>query len=153
MNKIIIIIGALLIIGLSLLLSRHAFFRPTNFIPKKEPNLRLETKDSKKDGRIDSWLYRDQSGVPVKWIRDSNHSGRPDKWSFFKNGKAFLDEEDTDHDGKVDVIYLTVWDSQGIKQRSFSFAVQNKDTNVFVLHEDIGWNPDDKDLQTNKESR
>jgi hypothetical protein len=152
MKKKIILIGVLLFIGLSLLLNRHAFFRSRNFIPKEEPNLRLEKKDSKKDGRIDSWLYRDQNGVPVKWIRDSNHSGRPDKWSVFNNGKAFLDEEDTDHDGKVDVIYLTVWDSQGIKQRGFSIAVQNKETNVFVLHEDTGWQPEDN-IQKNEKSR
>ncbi len=83
----------------------------------------------------------------MKWIRYSNHAGRPDKWSFFKDGKVFLDEEDIDDDGKVDVIYLTIWDSQGIKQRSFSFEVRNKETNVFVLHEDSGWIPDDKDLK------
>ncbi len=147
MKKKIIIIGVAFIIGLSLLLNRHAFVRSKNLIPKEEPNLWLETKDSKHDGIIDSWFYRDKNGVNVKWIRDSNHDGRPDKWSFFRDGIAFLDEEDTDHDGKVDVIYLYIWDSQGIKQRCFSFAVQNKKTNVFVLHEDTGWIPNDKELK------
>lgn len=143
MKKNIIIVGVLLIIGLSLLLNRHAFFRSKNVLPKEEPNLRLETKDSKHDGKIDNWFYMDKNGIPVKWIRDSNHAGRPDKWSFFKNGKAFIDEEDIDHDGKVDVIYLTIWDSQGIKQRVLSLNVQDKKTNVFVLHEDTGWQPND----------
>jgi len=144
MTKKIIIIGVLLIIGLSLLLNRHAFFGSKNVIPREELNLRLETKDSKKDGITDNWLYRDQNGVPVKWIRDSIHAGRPDKWSFLKDGKAFLDEEDTDHDGKVDVIYLTIWDSQGIKQRAFSFTVQDKESNVFFLREDTGWQPNER---------
>jgi hypothetical protein len=88
----------------------------------------------------------------VKWIRDSIHAGRPDKWSFFKNGRAFLDEEDTDHDGKVDVIYLSIYDSQGIKQRVFSFALQDKEKNIFAIQEDTGWKPDDN-IQENIKSR
>ncbi len=146
-KKYYIILVAFLAVILFFQLNRTFMHRSENLIPKEEPNLRLETKDSKKDGIIDNWLYRSPNGVPVKWIRDSVHAGRPDKWSFFKKGRAFLDEEDTDHDGKVDVIYFHIWDSQSIKQRSFSFAVQNKDTNVFIPHEDTGWKPDDKDLK------
>ncbi|MEJ2246309.1 MAG: hypothetical protein P8Y80_09585, partial [Acidobacteriota bacterium] len=103
-------------------------------------------KDSNLDGEIDNWLYRDGTGTPVKWIRDSNSDGRPDHWSFFKGGKPFLSNVDTDYDGKTDAIYLTIWDSLGTKQRSYSYSVRNKETNVFVLHEDTGWISDDKDL-------
>jgi len=111
-------------------------------------NGKVVNTDSNSDGVIDGWLYRDKEEVPLKWIRDSNHDGHPDHWSFFKNGRAFLDEVDTDHDGKVDMIYSTIWDSQGIKQRSFSFVVQDKETNVFVLHEDTDWKSDDTDLKS-----
>ncbi len=147
-----IIIVVIFTIGFVFLLNRSVIFRSGNLIPKEEPDLRLETKDSKKDGKIDNGFYRDKNGVPVKWISDSNHDGRPDKWSFFKNGRAFLDEEDTDHDGKVDVIYLSIYDSQGIKQRVFSFALKDKEKNIFAIQEDTGWKTDDN-IQGNEKSR
>ena len=127
---------------------RPHLFQSADLVPKDEPNLRLETKDSRKDGKIDNWLYRDENRVPVKWIRDSNRDGRPDAWSFFKNGKAFLDEDDTDHDGRVDVIYLHLRDSQGIKQRLLIFVLKQKRNDVFELHEDTGWLPEGDLKQT-----
>ena len=149
MNKKIILIVVLLIIGLSLLLNRHAFFRSKNPIPKEEPNLLLETKDSKHDGKIDNWLYRDRNGVPVKWIRDSKHTGQPDKWAFFKNGRSFLDEEDTDHDGKVDQIQLSLVDDQGYKQRYIFLKLKNAQTNTFDVQFDSGWLTE-KDIEKQK---
>jgi hypothetical protein len=138
MQKKIIIIGVLLIISLSLLLYRHVFLKP-KLISKEEPNLRLETKDSKHDGKIDNWLYRDQKGIPVKWIRDSKHAGRPDKWAFFNNGRSFLDEEDADHDGKVDQIQINLVDSQGYKQRFINLILKDKRVNTFDVQFDTGW--------------
>jgi hypothetical protein len=147
-KKYYIILVALIAVIVFFQLNRIVIHRPENLIPKDELNLKLETKDSRHDGKIDNWFYRDQSGVPVKWLRDSIHAGRPDKWSFFQNGKAFIDEEDIDHDGKVDVIYLTIWDSQGIKQRGLSFKVQDNTSNVLFLHEDTGRQPKDE-IKTN----
>jgi len=148
-KKIFIILAVLLAIAFLSLLPGNFIFRSADLIPKEEPNLQLETKDSKKNGKIDSWLYRDENRVPVKLIRDSNRDGHPDARSFFREGKAFLDEDDTDHDGKVDVIYLHLRDSQGIKQRSLMFVLKEKRNNVFEVHEDTGWLPEE-DLKQKK---
>jgi hypothetical protein len=145
-KRYFIILLVLIAVILFLNVNRDSIFRLDNSVPGEEPDLLLEKKDSNLDGEIDNWLYRDGTGTPVKWIRDSNSDGRPDHWSFFRDGKSFLDNVDTDYDGKTDAIYLTIWDSQGIKQRSYSLSVRNKETNVFVLHEDTGWISDDKDL-------
>ena len=110
-----------------------------NLTPKEEPNLRLETKDSKKDGIIDNWLYRDRNGVPVKWIRDRNRDGRPDAWSFFKDGKAFIEEEDSDNDGKVDLIQIRIRDPQGEKERYLMLVLKDNRNNTFEAREDTGW--------------
>jgi hypothetical protein len=134
-----LIILVLFTIVFVLLINGSVVFRSANLTPKEEPNLRLETKDSKKDGGIDNWVYRDKKGVPVKWIRDSNHDGRPDKWAFFKNGRAFLDEEDTDHDGRVDQIQLSLVDAQGYKQRFINLALKDKRTNTFEVQFDTRW--------------
>jgi hypothetical protein len=133
-------------VGFILFLSKSGILRSENLVPKEEPNLRLETRDSKRDGKIDNWLYRDKNGISVKWIRDSNHDGRPDKWSFFKNGRAFLDEEDTDHDGKVDQIQLSLADDQGYKQRFINLVLKDKRTNTFEVQFDTGW-VTDKDFE------
>jgi len=143
-----IIILVLIVIGLLLFLIKSGIFSTANLIPKEEPNLRLETKDSKHDGIIDNWLYRDTNGVPMKWIRDSNHDDRPDKWSFFKNGRAYLDEEDTDNNGKIDQIQLSVADSQGYKQRFINLILKDKRSNNFEVQFDTGW-VTDKDLKKN----
>ena len=145
-KRYFIILLVLIVVILFLNVNRDSIFRPDNSGPGEEPDLLLEKKDSNLDGEIDNWLYRDGTGTAVKWIRDSNSDGRPDHWSFFSDGKSFLDNVDTDHNGKSDTIYLTVWDSQGITQRGFSFSVQNKEANLFVPHEDTGWIPDVKDL-------
>jgi hypothetical protein len=102
-------------------------------------NSKLEKIDSNKNGSIDNWLYRGDSNIPLKWIRDSNHNGQPDKWSFFKNGKAFIDEEDLDFDGKADLITIQMVDSQGNKLRIFSLALKDKEKNIFIPHADTGW--------------
>ncbi len=65
----------------------------------------------------------------MKWVRDLNRDGRPDAWSFFKNGKAFIEEEDTDHDGKVDRIQIRVRDSQGQKERYVTLELKDKRNN------------------------
>ena len=141
-----IIIVVMVTIGFVLFLNRSGILGSENLIPKEEPNLRVETRDSKRDGKIDHWLYRDKNGSPVKWIRDSNHDGRPDKWSFFKNGRAFLDEEDTDHDGKVDQIQLSLVDDQGYRQRFINLVLKDKRTNIFEVQFDTGW-VTDKDFE------
>jgi hypothetical protein len=145
-KRYFIILPVLIVVILFLNVNRDSIFRLDNSVPGEEPDLLIEKKDSNLDGEIDNWLYRDGTGTPVKWIRDSNSDGRPDHWSFFKGGKPFLSNVDTDYDGKTDAIYLTIWDSLGTKQRSYSYSVRNKETNVFVLHEDTGWISDDKDL-------
>ena len=98
-----------------------------------------QTVDKNKDGKIDNWIYRDDKKAPIKWISDSNYDNKEDKWSFFKNGRAFLDEEDLDGDGKVDVIYLNLYDSNDMKDRGISLILKDKEKNIFVEHEDTGW--------------
>lgn len=147
-----IIIMGLLFIILVFQIDLSYLFITEDYTPKEEHNLKLETIESKEEGKIDNGIFRNKDGVAMKWIRDSNHDGRPDKWSFFKDGRSFLNEEDTNNDGKVDVIYLNINDSQGIKQRAFSFVLKDIEENIFVVHEDTGWKPDDAN-QTNKKSR
>src|SRR5271169_996173 len=77
--------------------------------------------------------------IPLRWIHDQTHNGRPDSWSFFKDGKAFLDEVDSDHDGKVDTIYLHVRSEDKTRVRELSFIVDDREKNVFVEREDSGW--------------
>ena len=86
----------------------------------------------------DSWMIRSTNGAPLRWIRDQHHTGRPDSWSFFKGGKAFLDEVDFDHDGKVDAIYLHVLSEDKTRIRELSFALDDPGRNVFIEHEDSG---------------
>ncbi len=93
--------------------------------------------DLNKDGKVDSWLYRDDKGVSLKWFRDTDFDGREDQWSFFKDGRAFLDEEDTNGDGKVDRIIITMWDPQN-NQRTILLTQDDK--SIFFLDEDTGWN-------------
>ena len=99
----------------------------------------LTAKASKQDGQIDSWLVRSTNGIPLRWVRDGNHGGRPDSWSFFKDGKAFLDEVDSDHDGKVDTIYLHVLSEDKTRVREFLFTLDDREKNVFTEREDSGW--------------
>ncbi len=82
---------------------------------------------------------RSTNGIPLRWVRDGNHGGRPDSWSFFKDGKAFLDEVDSDHDGKVDTIYLHVLSEDKTRVREFSFTLDDREKNVFTEREDSGW--------------
>jgi hypothetical protein len=103
----------------------------------------VETADSNKDGKIDSWIYRNDENVPVKWVRDNNNDGQEDSWSFFKNGKAYLDEVDYDGDGKVDTIYLNLYD-ENMKNRGISFVLDDKDKNIFLEKEDTGWSYGDE---------
>lgn len=103
------------------------------------PGEELTAKATKQDGRIDNWLVCGTNGVPHRWIRDENGGGRPDSWSFFKDGKAFLDEVDSDHDGKVDTIYLHVLSEDKNRIREFSFTLDDREKNVFTEHEDTGW--------------
>ena len=121
--------------------------------PEKDSNQKLETKDRNKDGKLDMWLYRDNKGTPLKWIYDYDYDGRPDNWSFFKNGKSYLDEKDTDGDGKVDEIYLSIWDSQGIKQRYLYLVLKDKEKYIFEVQEDTGWLSEDADNKLKKNSR
>jgi len=137
------ILAALVIIPLILVIPAARVFRSGDPVPTEEPNLHLQTVDSNKDGKPDSWAYRTENRIPVKWIRDSNHDGRLDGWSFFEGGRAFLDEDDTDRDGKVDVIYLHLRDSVGARQRSLMLVLKDSGHNVFELHEDTGWVPEE----------
>ena len=98
----------------------------------------VETIDKNKDGKIDTWIYRDSNDIPLKWIRDKNFDGKEDSWSFFKDGKAFLDEVDFDSDGKVDTIYLNIYD-ENWKNRGFCFTLSDKEKNIFIEKEDTGW--------------
>jgi hypothetical protein len=70
------------------------------------------------------------------WIRDSRRHGCPDRWSVFKDGRGFIEEEDRDHDGKVDYILFSLSESQGIKQR-YVLLVQKG--NIFQLQADTDW--------------
>jgi hypothetical protein len=104
-----------------------------------KPGEELVTKDLNNDGHINNWIVKSTNGTPLRWIRDTNHDGKPDQWSFFKDGKAFLDEVDSDHDGKVDEIYLHVRSEDGRRIREFSFRVSDRQRNVFSEQEDTGW--------------
>lgn len=101
----------------------------------------IQTVDKNKDGKIDNWLYRDDKGVPIKWVRDTNFNGKEDSWSFFKDGKAFLDEDDLNGDGKVDRIIITVFDSERKKVRNISIIQKDQEKNIFIENEDTGWQP------------
>ena len=101
----------------------------------------IQTYDKNKDGKTDSWIYRDDKGVPTRWIRDSNFDGKEDQWLFFKQGKAFLDEEDLDGDGKVDRIIIHVYDLEHNKSRSISILLKDARKNIFIENEDTGWQP------------
>jgi hypothetical protein len=103
------------------------------------PGEELVTKDMNKDGRIDNWIVRGTNGIPLRWVQDENRDGKPDSWSFFKGGKAFLDEVDSDHDGKVDTIYLHVSNEDNTRVREFCFHLQDEKRNVFIEREDTGW--------------
>ena len=100
-----------------------------------------QTFDKNKDGKIDMWLYRDEKGIPIKWVRDANFDGKDDSWSFFKNGEAFLDEEDLNGDGKVDRIIINIFDSEEKKSRGISIFLKDPEKNVFIENEDTGWQP------------
>jgi len=99
----------------------------------------LETIDKNNDGKIDNWIYEDENGTRVKWVRDSNYDGNQDQWSFFKDGEAFIDEKDIDFDGKVDFFIINLFDNEKQKVRSLSFTLGDKDKNIFVPVEDTGW--------------
>ena len=101
----------------------------------------IQTIDKNKDEKIDSWLYRDEKGTPIRWVKDSDSDGKEDRWSFFKDGKAFLDEEDLNGDGKVDRIIISVFDSENKKARSISILQKAPEKNIFVENEDTGWQP------------
>ena len=98
-----------------------------------------QTFDKNKDGKIDVWLYRDEKGVPIKSVRDTNFDGKEDSWSFFKNGEAFLDEDDYNGDGKVDRIIVTIFDSEHKKSRGLSIFLKDPEKNVIIVNEDTGW--------------
>ena len=130
----IIIVLVLLIIVLLL----DKFYTP-KWIPPQIDDNELTKVDRNQDGEIDSWIYRNEEGIPSIGIIDQNYNGDPDSWAFFKNGKAFLDEEDSDGDGKIDKIFLHVFSEDKNKIREFFFDLLDKKRNIFVEKEDTGW--------------
>jgi hypothetical protein len=103
------------------------------------PGEELIAKAAKQGGRIDNWIVRGTNGIPHRWVRDENGGGKADSWSFFKDGKAFLDEFDSDHNGKVDTIHLHVLSEDKTRIREFLFTLDDREKNIFTEHEDTGW--------------
>ncbi len=95
--------------------------------------------DKNKDGKTDNWIVRDDKNIPIKWIKDTNFDGKEDSWSFFKNGKVFLEEIDSDEDGRVDEIYLIIFDSETKKLRTISLILEDMEKSIFIEKEDTGW--------------
>lgn len=98
--------------------------------------------DSNKDGKTDKWFYIDDKGNSTKWVRDNNFDGKEDAWDFFKygeEGRVVLHEEDTNGDGKVDRIIVTVSDSENKKARGIVLDLKDSVSNLFVQKGDSGW--------------
>ncbi|MCD4707608.1 MAG: hypothetical protein K8S62_07695 [Candidatus Sabulitectum sp.] len=97
----------------------------------------ITERDRNDDGNIDFWLFSDLNNVPVRLVLDIDFDGRPDNWSHFKNGRAFLDQEDTDNDGIIDFILLCIYDEEERNMREVLFLLE--EDNLFATTADTGW--------------
>ena len=139
-NNVVLVICSIAILAVILCVVIGCAPQKNTYVPiQPRDDEVLKTIDKNKDGKIDIWVYGTKSGIPRSWIRDKNYDGIPDNWSFFKDGKAFIDEVDFDGDGKVDTIYINIWNENKTKTRGLSFRLRDKDRNVFVEQEDTGW--------------
>ena len=114
-------------------------FHISKWIPPHINGNKLTEVDRNQDGEIDSWIYCKEEKIPSILITDQNYDGDPDSWDFFKNGKAFLGEEDSDGNGKIDKFFLHVFSEDKNKVREFFFELIDKKRNIFVEKEDTGW--------------
>lgn len=53
-------------------------------------------------GTADAWEVVDKAGEPSRFEFDENGDGKVDRSEYLSNGQVFLEELDTDHDGKPD---------------------------------------------------
>src|SRR5262249_23650101 len=53
-------------------------------------------------GNASGWLLRDAKGQPLRRFFDSNGDGKPDVWSYYKDGVEVYREIDTTFTGKPD---------------------------------------------------
>lgn len=149
---VIVVVVALLLVGTITLLSTICEKQSLPQSSQKNDSGSVTVKDVNNDGKMDNWLYADKENTPLRWIRDSDFDGVPDQWSYFKDGKAFIDQHDLDQNGKVDAIYLNIWTEDRKMTRGFSFRLEDVEHNIFVEHEDTGWKDRTKE-QDSKENR
>ncbi len=71
---------------------------------RKEPRLSEQSFDTNYDGRIDLWKEFDgRSRLTLRKL-DRNFDDRADYWEYYDNGQAVRIEQDSDYDGKPDLI-------------------------------------------------
>jgi thiol-disulfide isomerase/thioredoxin len=68
--------------------------------PQEEAACKVELE--KGQGNASGWLLRDAKGQPLRRFYDSNGDGKPDVWSYFKDGVEVYREIDTNFTGKPD---------------------------------------------------
>src|SRR5262249_28835689 len=68
--------------------------------PQEEAGCKVEL--DKGQGNASGWLLRDAKGLPLRRFFDSNGDGKPDVWSYYKDGVEVYREIDTTFTGKPD---------------------------------------------------
>lgn len=106
-------------------------------IPVCGPGEIMVELDTNADGNTDFWAFLDQDTVPVGSVGDTDFDGTPDSWDVFKNGRAFLAQQDTDNDGIIDFILIVVYDEEERNMRDILFLLEKE--NLFVEAADTGW--------------
>ncbi len=72
---------------------------------------KMEALDQDKDGRPDTWLWRDAENNLKSTAKDTNKDGKPDYFSELLRGRNLvMRESDRNFDGRVDRRWLTQWD-------------------------------------------
>lgn len=59
-------------------------------------------RDKNFDGKIDTWIQYDPTGLPIVIGSDRRKDGKPDYWIYLRNGVIFKREWDRNFDGKSD---------------------------------------------------
>ena len=129
------------VVGLVLLFTGLPQRNPLPGVPVCGPGEIMVELDTNDDGNTDFWAFLDQDSVPVGSVGDTNFDGKPDSWSHFKNGRAFLEQEDTNNDGTIDLIIVNLFNEDESKIRSILLLrvlVQDMG-DIFFEAEDTGW--------------
>src|SRR5262249_56446844 len=66
--------------------------------------IRLDTRDTNRDGRPDVWQYYDNAGVLLRVNVDTNFDGRSDVQESYRDGHLIRRESDRNFDDRIDRI-------------------------------------------------